>query len=392
MKIRVFLLLISAITALVIGGCGGGGGGGGGGSSTTVSGVVFKGPVSGSTVAVYAIRNGAVDRTTPLGVFSPTPASGAYSINIGTYSGPVLVEALGGTYLDEATGASGDISGLAGGLQVFVADASGAVSANPTALTKMAANDIFLAATIDAATINRHNTEVGNLFGVSDIVGTVPVNAAAATPAGASQAQIDYGLALAAVSKYLQLHPGVTFGTALTTLGADTPTNQTLVDLAAARTAFISAPENKSGVTGNTAATSITLKLSTAGTLAVANSIGGIQVTINLPPGVSIANIGGDASSALSASLLTTGATIGAGFVDAVAGQPATVKIVVTKTSGFGIGEFATVTLTKTAGSVVTPAHLILTGFKAVNGVIDANGNLGNALSGVTPAFTATFQ
>lgn len=390
MKIRVLGFLLAAVAALVMAGCGGGGGGGGD-ASTSVSGVVSKGPVTGATVAVYAVRNGAVDRSVPLGVFSPTPASGAYSINIGTYTGPILVEALGGTYVDEASGAVSDISGLSGGLQVFVANASGAVSANPTALTKMAANDILAAATIDAATINRHNGEIGSLFGVSDIVATVPVSATSA-PSGASQAQIDYGLALATISTYIQQHPGATLGTAIATLGADTPSDQTLIDLAAARTAFIGSLANKSGVTGNTAATSMTLKLSSTGSLATANSLGGLQVTVVLPPGVSIAAINGDASAAVQASGVTTGATVGASYTAAAGGQPAKVVLVLARTSGFGLGEYATLTLTKTAGSIVTPAHLVLTEFKAANGLIDANGNLGNSVSGVTPAFSVTFQ
>lgn len=390
MKIRIFSFLIMTITALVMYGCGGGGGGAVD-TTTTVSGVVSKSQVSGATITIYAIRSGAVDRSAALGSFGPTLATGAYSINIGNYTGPILVEARGGTYLDEASGNTLDISGLANGLRAVKANAAGSVSVALTPLTEMAASDILAAPSIDEPTISRHNTEIANLFGVSDIIGVLPVNAAA-TPGSATQAQIAYGLALATISQYIQQTPGATLGSAVATLGADQPATQTLVDLVAARNAFIGSAQNKTGVTGNTAATAIVLKLSTTGTLATANSIGGIQVTINLPPGVSVANVAGDASAAVTATGVAADSTSGAGFADAILGQPATLKLLVVKTSGFGTGEFATVNLIKTAGSVVTPAHFILTGFKAASGVVDANGNLGNALSGLAPVFVASFQ
>jgi hypothetical protein len=83
--------------------CGGGGGGGGAATSPNiVNGVVSKGPLNGSTVCAYAISGGAMGAQ--IGSCSTTNSTGNYSINLGTYTGPVLFQATGGTYVDEATG------------------------------------------------------------------------------------------------------------------------------------------------------------------------------------------------------------------------------------------------------------------------------------------------
>lgn len=392
MKIKAISLLITALTALTLWGCGGGGGGGGS-TSTTVSGIASKGPITGATVVVYAITAGA--KGAALGSFSPTPASGSYSVNIGSYTGPVLVESTGGTYTDEATGATLQTVGV---LRAFADNATGATSVAVTPLTEMAAVNILAAGTITPASIKTGNAAIANTFGVSDIIGVLPVNAASA-PGSATTAQIDYGLALATLAKYMQTK-SFTLVQAMTALGAATPSAQTLVDLAAARTAFIGSAQNLSGVTGNTASTTITLKLSTKGTLAVANSIGGVQLTLNLPVGVDIVNTAGVADPTkvvASGVAVVTTAEQAAGVTNVVggsyaAGTPSTVTVIVTKQqTGFGIGEFATVTLRKTNGSVVTPAHIVVTGFKAVNGVV-GNGELGATIDGVEHSFTAAFN
>lgn len=384
MKIKVTsLLIITALTALILGGCGGGGGGGS--TVTTVSGTVAKGPVAGATVVLYAITAGA--KGAELGRFAPTLADGKYSINIGAYTGPILIESTGGTYTDEATGTAAQPAGV---FRAFADNAAGNFNVAVTPLTEMAAVNILAAAPVTAATIKSNNAAIANTFGVSNIIGVQPANPAAAPPAGTSQASIDYTLALATFAKYMQLNT-LTLAQAMVNLGSAAPSAQTLLDLAAARSAFIADPvRNNTGVTGNQAATTITLKLSTTGTLAVADAIGGVEVTLNLPAGVSIANTAGDASASVVASgVAVTGSTVGASFVDAA---PDTVKVIVVKQpNGFGIGEYATVTLTKTAGAIVTPAHIIATGFKAANGIV-GNGELGAALPNVAHTFTATFQ
>jgi hypothetical protein len=66
------------------------------------------------------------------------------------------------------------------------------------------------------------------------------------------------------------------------------------------------------------------------------------------------------------------------------------VAITVLHVPGFGIGEFATLTCTVTPGSVITPAHFMLTGFKAVQGVDVAN--LGSVITSVSGDFSITIQ
>ena len=89
------LLLLSA--------CGGGGGGGDADSAIggVIGGTGIKGPVAGATVTAYSISGGAMGAR--IGT-ATTDASGNFSLSIGSYSGPVMLQLSGGTYTDEATG------------------------------------------------------------------------------------------------------------------------------------------------------------------------------------------------------------------------------------------------------------------------------------------------
>src|SRR3974390_3003558 len=97
---------------LGLGGCGGGGSGysSSGGATTppppadgTVGGTAVKGPVNGGTVTAYAITGGAMGSQIAT---AKTDASGNFSLSIGTYAGPVMLQLSGGTYTDEGTGTS----------------------------------------------------------------------------------------------------------------------------------------------------------------------------------------------------------------------------------------------------------------------------------------------
>ena len=93
--------------------CGGGGGGGGGSGSVTppppppvtgtVSGTAVKGPVNGGTMTAYALSNGAMGAKI---ASATTNADGTFSLAMGSYAGPVMLQITGGTYTDEATGAT----------------------------------------------------------------------------------------------------------------------------------------------------------------------------------------------------------------------------------------------------------------------------------------------
>ena len=72
-------------------------------AATTISGSAVKGPVSGATVTVKNATTGATVGTTT------TTATGAYTLSV-PYTGDAIVEVSGGTYTDEATGATTTLS------------------------------------------------------------------------------------------------------------------------------------------------------------------------------------------------------------------------------------------------------------------------------------------
>lgn len=189
--------------------CGGGGGGAAPssadpGAANSLRGVVSKGIVSGATVCAYAITaNGA--QGSLIGSCVTSNAGGAYAIDIGTYTGPVLAQAKGGNYVNEATGTTVP---LASSLNSVLSNATGGANALAiTALTEVAVQN----ASARAGGLARSNIEaaiaaVQNNFGVPDIVGTMPVNAFS-VPANATVAQKAYTLALATVSQYQNKQP-----------------------------------------------------------------------------------------------------------------------------------------------------------------------------------------
>lgn len=106
------LKLVAAL-ALVLSACNnrphiGGGDGGGGGSAGTISGIAITGRMKGSTVHVFrldgATRGAEVTTAT-------TGDDGAWSLNVGASQGPFLLVASGGSFVDEASGASINVGG-----------------------------------------------------------------------------------------------------------------------------------------------------------------------------------------------------------------------------------------------------------------------------------------
>src|ERR1039457_1633317 len=93
----IFVALMGLLAA-----CGGGGGGSSSSTNTSVNGVASKGIITKGTVTVYPVSADGVRGGTPL--TSGAINNGVYSVNIGAYSGAIIIEA-SGVYLDEATGA-----------------------------------------------------------------------------------------------------------------------------------------------------------------------------------------------------------------------------------------------------------------------------------------------
>lgn len=352
-KIGMFLLL----SALV--GCGGGGGGGGSAPPTDpnppaqtnkISGVASKGPIVGGTVTAYKIVNNTKGALIVSGI---TAVDGTYSLDLGTYSGPVLLEISGGTYTDEATG----ISKPGTTLHAAVPNASGTISAAITPFTELA-YQLAGPATLTSAVINSSNKRVADAFKLYDIINVLPVaptksvlDALPTTVQG--QDRRDYTLALAAFSqvakdKSLTVADTVTyFANNITASALSTPAATAVQNAATAffRPQTINT-NNKTGVT-DPAATNLvyigakkaTVILSTEGTLPNGNSIKGMGFELILPAGVSVKS---DVNGVLASYLLASG--MASNTTSMLTGNIAGTKLSVSFVNNTGIttGEFAT--------------------------------------------------
>jgi len=191
------------------------GGGGGGSASASVvnfiSGNITAGPViagNGLTVNLYQ-----VDGTTLLGSQTVSD-SGSFSINVGSYSGPVICKLVdsgtGADFIDEATGQALDISA---DMMAIAVAGSGTTTVNINALTTIAAQKAGAvhsgesSGTITAALITQTNTAVASAFGLTDLTGSSVVTTVDTT--GAANAAFTsssltnatkYGAVLAALS------------------------------------------------------------------------------------------------------------------------------------------------------------------------------------------------
>jgi hypothetical protein len=271
-------LTVAAVLALAA--CGGGGGGGGGAVVATggvIGGTGFKGPVANATVTAYAVSGGS-----PGGQIgtATTDASGKFSLSIGNYSGPVMLQLSGGSYTDEATGATmnmaaGDV--MTAILPTIAAGAtiSGIQITPVTSMAQTAAQ--HLSGGMTDANIASANTAAGTYFMVSDILHVQPMNPLVpGSGSTGSQDAINYGMAMAAMSQYAK-GQGMTVSSAFVTammndssdgmmdgkigqssvmmggMGMATamPGNAGTSGLASAMSTFASSAQNKSGISAS---------------------------------------------------------------------------------------------------------------------------------------------
>lgn len=162
-----------------------------------VDGNAVKGPFNSGTVEAHEINaNGTLGASLGTGTVQP---DGSFVVNVGSHVGAVHLTVTGGTYDDEATGSATQMHPLS---SVAPAAAGGPV-VNITPLTTMAATIALRRiglGTPRATAINRAVTQIGNYFGVSDILTTVPEDLAAGTVTGGTD-EADYGAILAAISE-----------------------------------------------------------------------------------------------------------------------------------------------------------------------------------------------
>jgi hypothetical protein len=128
------------------------------------------------------------------------------------------------------------------------------------------------------------------------------------------------------------------------------------------------------------APTTATLKLSTSGTLPQGTSLAGIGITLTLPAGVTIQT---DSSGAVATGYVNvTGEALPESvisvYIPASGATPATLALAVisTTTTGFGTGEFVTVTCDLN-GTSPKSSDFVLSGFKPY----DLSGNPVNGLT-----------
>ena len=169
----------------------------------TISGVVTKGPVSGATMKALAISNGTMGAQIGAGT---TDGQGNFTVSIGDYSGPVMLQMSGGTYTDEATNTrmamqAGDVMTSLIPSVTAGSTMSGIQVTPLTAMAQLRAQN--MAGGMTVANIGTANAEVGNYFSVSDILHTMPMDPlVAGSGTTATQDAKNYGMTLAAMSQY----------------------------------------------------------------------------------------------------------------------------------------------------------------------------------------------
>jgi hypothetical protein len=217
MSIEFRLLASGVVIAGVLTGCGGGGGGGGGGdstpapTSTTLNGVASKGPLKNALVTAYPVSAAGEVGSTEI-THETTGPTGAYSLDLGSYTGTVelVVSGAGATSDDEASGNANvplpadfvlhanTVVNATGGSQIQ--------DAAITTFTELAHNIARDAGGLTAGNIGNANGVVFALTGF-DPVATVPLAANVAPAAGATDAQRRYALFNAAVSRLASVAP-----------------------------------------------------------------------------------------------------------------------------------------------------------------------------------------
>lgn len=198
---KILRILLSTLGLSVLAACGGGGGASG--PQGTISGAATKGPVANATVTAYGISSGQMGAQ--IGTAS-TDVTGLFTMTIGGYAGPVMLQISGGSYTDEATGslmamAPGDVMTA---VMPAVAAGTSTSAVQVTPVTAMAqARAQRMAGGMTDANIAAANTAMGQYFSVNDILHTMPMNPLVlGSGAGASQDARNYGIALAAMSQY----------------------------------------------------------------------------------------------------------------------------------------------------------------------------------------------
>ncbi len=215
MNLRVVLVLtLLIVSTTFLFGCGSGSGsttpavnGGttgtnGTGTNGMIGGTAVKGPISSGTVTAYEINGGTMG---PQLASATTDTQGNFTMNIGSYTGPVMLQLGGGAYIDEATGTvmpmePGDV------MTAVISSATGTAMSGIqiTPLTSMAqALAQYMSGGMTEANITAANSAVGAYFMVNDILHTQPMNPLVqGSGSTATTGAKNYGMTIAAMTQY----------------------------------------------------------------------------------------------------------------------------------------------------------------------------------------------
>jgi hypothetical protein len=430
MEVKSFANSVVCLAVMTLLGCGGGGGGSTSAppsGSVTISGVAAKGPLNGADVTVYAVKaDGTFDRT--LGNVgtgkTSSDGTGNYSITLNSApAGAVVVEITGGAYTDEASGTQNvKLTAPIRAIVPAVVDGDKIAVTPFTELAFKKAEGTGSAGTVTTFTkagIDDANASVAKAFGLDNIITTLPFDSASATAgAGATAARKKYSTALGTISQMATTTAAASGGTvSAATLGA--ATDKLLKDLGSetlttggitpaslatynnAAIVFNANPLNQNSTAITTATYSGgVLSISTSGVLSagdVNNVINGIDMTLTLPNGVTVAtDTSGLAAAgvivlsgnAVSNSLVVSNYTPASLATVGAPATPGTLHIVLANVQpGFGTGEFMHINfLGFPKGLTRETFSPFLKGNGIVGGV--ANGSSTAALPGITLAIS----
>jgi len=210
------LRLLPLAAAILLVACGGGGGssssssGGGSSASSTTSGTASKGILIGATVKAYAITGGTV-ATTALAT-ATTSSTGQYSLNLGSYTGPVLIalDTTSGTATMKCDNPAGCGASAFGAtvaaesdlvLKTVAVSTGGSLSTALTPFTTLAtAYAQSLSGGLTAANIATAQAQIGALFSLPDLNATQPIDITGSSFGSDVNAQ-HYALLNAAIAK-----------------------------------------------------------------------------------------------------------------------------------------------------------------------------------------------
>lgn len=375
-NISTTLLIMTGI--LLLGGCGSSSSSP---PATVVTGIASKGPIKNGTVKIYGVSDAGVKSATPLATVQ-TDVNGRFSANLGSYSGALITEA-SGDYADEATGTTASISAASPLLAAVVQVDNGTGNNRKIAVTPLTHLAYGLMGTsYTSAAITDANNRVGDLFKVTDIVGTLPVQPDKAGMDGGDANQKTYTMALATLSQMAKDNAGgaggATYGQIQTIIdslkidldasstGGLSGVNTSAFNVALLTVSSTRLPGFDSAAANLASAGTTTYKLTvSAAGVPTGTVLGALEGIITVPAGVSIRSL---ASGETLPGLISATGTAATGSPSTLGNFNSTTRKlsfnIANGTTSFGSGACAVIIFDVTSGTNVTAADFAFTSVK----------------------------